>query len=164
MSPKILAGLSKSCLAATFAVMALGAASLPAAAASKIGVLECDVEGGMGLIFSSQKQLFCTFNPDNGPPEHYTGSIRKFGLDIGVTAKTVIIWGVLAEHSGYPAGVLAGHYGGVSAEASVGVGAGANALIGGSGSSVILQPVSVQGQTGLNLAVGVTSLDLEAAR
>jgi hypothetical protein len=161
---KFLGTKSKFIAATVIAGATLTAGGLPAAAATKLGVLECDVQAGVGWIFTSQKSMFCTFSPEHGRPEHYTGVIRKFGLDIGVTAKTVIVWGVVAEQSGYPAGALAGHYGGVSAEASIVFGAGANALVGGSNRSIALQPLSVQGQAGINLALGVTALDLYAAR
>lgn len=133
----------------------------PASAALvKVGLLTCTIEGGVGLIIASSKALTCTYDPDNGPPELYGGRIRKFGLDIGVTGRATVLWVVLASTRGLPAGALAGNYGGVSAEASVVVGAGANALIGGNDRSVVLQPLSVQGQTGLNLAAGITSLEL----
>jgi Protein of unknown function (DUF992) len=57
-------------------------------------------------------------------------------------------------------GQLAGRYVGASGDVSLGVGAGANALIGGSRRSVMLQPVSLVSQVGVNLAVGVAGLTL----
>lgn len=161
MIPKILARKAKLAATAVIAagLMAFGATT-PAAAAYKLGVLQCDVAGGVGFIIGSQKSMSCTFTPNAGPPEVYTGTIRKFGLDVGVTAKTVIVWAVFAATQGYAPGSLAGSYGGASAEASLIVGAGANALVGGSNDSIALQPLSVQGQVGVNLAVGVTSLEL----
>jgi hypothetical protein len=158
---KTLAKTAKILSAATVAAgMMAAVASTPAAAATKIGVLQCDVAGGVGFIIGSQKSMTCAFTPDAGPVERYTGTVTKFGLDIGVTAKTVIVWAVLATGPGYQPRQLAGGYGGVSAEASVVVGAGANALIGGNNNSIVLQPLSVQGQAGVNLAVGVTSFQL----
>lgn len=133
----------------------------PASAALvKVGLLTCTVEAGVGLIVASSKALTCTYQPDNAPPELYGGRIRKFGLDVGFTGRATVLWVVLASQRGLPVGALAGNYGGVSAEASLVLGAGANALIGGNDRSVVLQPLSVQGQTGLNLAAGVTSLEL----
>jgi len=115
------------------------------------------------MILGSSKGLSCSFKPDFRGPEFYGGKIDKFGLDIGVTGETVIVWAVLAAGRGdYPVGALAGTYVGASAEASVLVGAGANVLVGGSNRSFALQPLSVQGQTGLDLAIGVSSLDLWA--
>ncbi len=100
---------------------------------------------------------------DGGPRELYTGSITKFGLDIGATSGGVMVWAVFAP-STRQFGALAGHYAGATAEATVGAGIGANALIGGSDRTVTLQPLSIQGQTGLNLAAGVASIDLRPAR
>ncbi len=126
------------------------------------GVLRCDVAGGTGFIFGSTKQLACTFKTGNRV-ERYNGTIRKWGVDIGATADSVIVWGVLAPTKDIPPDTLRGSYTGVSAEATVGVGVGANALIGGNNESIVLQPVSVQAQSGLNIAAGITSIELVAA-
>ncbi len=88
------------------------------------------------------------------------GSIDKYGLDLGFTGSSYIVWTVLAPSLDIPSGALAGNYGGVSAEATVGLGVGTNALLGGSENSIALQPVSVQAQQGLNVAVGVSALSL----
>lgn len=150
------------------AAAAIGAvaAFAPAAQAAHVeaGVLNCTVYGGAGLIFGSTKDLECTFQGASGGAEHYRGTITKFGLDLGFTSKSKIIWTVLAPSADLPSGALAGNYGGVSAEATVGLGVGANALVGGSNDTVALQPVSVQGQQGLNLAVGISQLQLRAKR
>ncbi|HYM34662.1 MAG TPA: DUF992 domain-containing protein [Steroidobacteraceae bacterium] len=136
----------------------------PAPQRVKVGTLNCDISAGIGLIIASQKQVTCMFTPSEPlPREVYYGSINKFGLDIGATAGGEMAWAVYAPTT-RSVGALAGHYGGASAEATVGLGAGANVLIGGSNRTVTLQPVSVQGQAGLNLAVGVASLDLHRAR
>jgi hypothetical protein len=128
----------------------------------KAGTLVCDVSGGIGMIIASNKAVQCQFNPDMpGPPEIYYGSISKFGLDIGATSGGQMVWAVYAPSSrGF--GALAGAYSGATAEATIAVGLGANALIGGSNRTVALQPLSVTGQTGLNLAAGVASLELRA--
>ena len=130
---------------------------------AKVGSLDCDISGGIGFIITSKKSLRCTFmaaNP-NVRPEFYTGSISKFGLDIGATTGGRMIWAVYAATEGYRRGALAGSYGGASAEATLGAGLGANVLVGGSQRSFALQPLSIQGQGGLNLAVGVTGLVLQ---
>ncbi|WP_395661907.1 DUF992 domain-containing protein [Aestuariivirga sp.] len=148
------------------ALIALGLAASPALAASKgvkIGVLTCDVAGGVGMIIGSSKAVDCSFEGTIGKREHYKGSIDKLGLDIGVTGKGVMAWAVFAPGK-LKAGALAGHYVGASAEASVAVGLGANVLVGGSDKSIALQPLSVQAQTGLNLAAGVASLRLKKAK
>jgi hypothetical protein len=98
-----------------------------------------------------------------GPREVYVGSISKFGLDLGATSGGQMVWAVYAPSSRRH-GALAGHYGGASAEATVGAGVGANVLVGGSNRTVTLQPLSVQGQEGLNVAAGVAELELRPAR
>jgi hypothetical protein len=131
---------------------------------AKVGTLTCDISAGLGLIVASQKQVACMFTPSEpGPREVYYGTINKFGLDIGGTVGGEMAWAVYAPTT-RQFGALAGHYAGASAEATVGLGAGANALIGGSSRTITLQPISIQGQAGLNLAVGVASLDLHRAR
>jgi hypothetical protein len=127
----------------------------------RLGALSCDVSGGIGLIITSKKALRCIFTPEGGGTmEPYTGSIEKFGLDIGATTGGQMIWVVYAPTRGGAPFALAGRYAGASAEASVGAGGGANALIGGSNRTITLQPLSVQAQQGLNLAVGVAALTL----
>jgi hypothetical protein len=131
---------------------------------TKVGTLSCDVSGGIGLIITSKKELTCMFTPSQpGPREVYVGSISKFGLDLGATAGGEMVWAVYAP-STRRFGALAGNYGGATAEATVGAGLGANVLVGGSNRTVALQPISVQGQAGLNVAAGVAELRLRPAR
>jgi hypothetical protein len=125
------------------------------------GTLTCKGGPNVGLVVGSQQKLDCKFNPaGKGREREFKGTITKVGLDIGYKAESVIIWTVLGSSDKVPSKVLVGNYGGVSAEVSVALGVGANALVGGSDKSIVLQPLSVQGQTGLNLAVGVTGLTL----
>jgi len=139
-------------------VTALGAAT--AQQSVKVGTLVCDVSGGIGLIIGSQKGVQCLFNPNQpGPPEAYVGTISKLGLDIGGTTAGQMVWAVYAPTSRV-FGALAGIYTGATAEATVAVGLGANVLVGGSNRTIALQPLSVTGQTGLNLAAGVAQLSL----
>jgi len=127
----------------------------------KAGVLTCNVASGFGFIFGSSKSVNCTFAPaGGGPPQHYVGSIDKFGVDIGYTSGGVLVWTVLAPTTNPAPGSLAGGYGGATASATAGVGVGANVLVGGSGNTVSLQPVSIEGNTGLNVAAGVAALTL----
>ena len=116
------------------------------------------------MIIASQREMVCTFRNSIGEQEFYTGVIRRFGLDIGVTGPSELVWGVFAPSGQIVRGALAGNYAGVGAEATVGAGLGANVLIGGSNRSVALQPLSLSGQTGLDVAAGVTSLELRSAR
>ncbi len=133
------------------------------AAGIEVGTLNCTVEGGIGFIVGSSKGVKCVFSPaGQGPRQSYTGSIGKLGVDIGFTNKSKIIWTVLAATSDVPHGALAGTYVGASAEATAGVGVGANALVGGLSDSFTLQPLSIQGQTGLNVAGGLARLTLRA--
>ena len=148
---------------AAMVVGTVGAGPTSAATGVKIGALSCTINAGVGLIIGSRKSIGCTFKPTGGAGvEKYSGSITKLGLDIGVTAKSYVAWAVFAPGKVKP-GSLAGNYGGGSAEATLGLGLGANVLIGGSKKSVALQPISVQGQAGLNLAVGIAGLSLKYA-
>lgn len=152
-----------------FSVVALAGVliiPLPATAQSsfQVGTLGCDVSRGVGMIIMEKQTLSCTFKQDaGGAVDLYTGSIDQFGVAIGETAAGHLIWGVLAASKGLPPGALAGSYGGVGANASLGVGGGANVLVGGTGRSFSLQPISVEGQTGVNIAGGVTTLTLKRA-
>jgi len=148
---------------AGLAVVALAAAAPARAAHVQVGVLTCTVYGGPGFVFGSSKDLDCTLS---GPHirDHYYGSIDKFGIDLGFTARSKIVWAVFAPTDDIGPGALAGNYGGVSAEATVGLGVGANALLGGSHNSIALQPLSVQAQEGLNIAVGISELRLRQDR
>lgn len=131
----------------------------------EVGSLDCAIDAGTGFIFGSSKDLRCTFTPANAEflPESYFGNVSKFGLDIGSTKETRMQWLVLASSSNiYAPGALGGDYVGASAEVTAGVGAGANLLVGGSGTNFTLQPVSVQTQTGLNIAVGVSQFQLRS--
>jgi hypothetical protein len=130
----------------------------------QVGVLACNVSPGVGLVVGSQRSLSCRFDRTNGRDENYSGSITRLGLDIGFTGEGRMIWAVFAPSQGIQPGALAGDYVGASAEASAGLGLGANALVGGFERSLGLQPVSVQGQTGVNLALGVAGLNLQPAR
>lgn len=130
---------------------------------ANVGSLTCNVAGGMGFVFGSSKELNCLFTRTDGIAERYTGSIKKFGIDIGFTKEAQIVWLVFAPGS-IASGALAGSYGGATASATVGVGAGANVLLGGSTQQITLQPVSVEGSMGLNVAAGIGAVDLQYAR
>ena len=126
----------------------------------KVGVLSCEVDGGAGFIIGSSKGVDCVYEPASGArPEHYSGSIGKLGVDIGVTGPDRVGVGRICARQGRQ-GRLKGSYTGASAEATVLVGLGANVLVGGFKKGINLQPISVQGQTGLNIAAGVASLKL----
>jgi hypothetical protein len=146
--------------AAGLALVASAPAQAQDGSGVRAGVLTCNVASGFGLIFGSSKEVNCVFSRGGHDVAHYQGHIDKFGVDIGYTAGGVLVWGVIAPTVGIPAGSLDGTYGGVTASATAGVGAGANLLVGGSDRSVSLQPLSVEGNTGLNIAGGVAGLSL----
>jgi hypothetical protein len=154
--------LHRSILGAVAAAGLALVASAPAHAQSgiRVGVLTCNVASGWGLVFGSSKEVNCTFSRDGRDLAHYQGHIDKFGVDLGYTAGGVMVWAVFAPTSGPPPGSLDGTYGGVTASATAGVGVGANLLIGGSDRSISLQPLSVEGNTGLNVAGGIAGLRL----
>ncbi|MHB2169106.1 DUF992 domain-containing protein [Alsobacter sp. R-9] len=138
-----------------------GAAS--AQTSVRVGTLTCDVSRGVGLFVVQKQTLTCQFKPDNGStPDAYTGKIVEYGVAIGEVGSGHLIWGVIAPAQGIPKGALAGTYAGVGAQASAGAGAGVNVLVGGTGRAFSLQPLSVEGQTGVNIAGGITTVTLEA--
>ncbi|MFO1185122.1 MAG: DUF992 domain-containing protein [Bauldia sp.] len=129
----------------------------------KLGLLECNVAPSVGLIIGSSKAMDCRFTNTGNRVEFYGGSIDRLGIDIGFTTQQLVAWAVFAPVTvGYSPGALAGGYAGVSAEATLGLGLGANVLVGGFGRSFVLQPLSVQAQTGANIAAGVTGVTLVA--
>ena len=128
-----------------------------------VGSLSCNVAGGIGFVFGSSKALNCIFTRTDGLGEHYEGEIKRFGIDIGYTKDAQIVWLVFAPGN-ISSGSLAGSYGGVAVQGTVGVGAGANILVGGSNKQISLQPVSVEGSGGANVAGGVAEISLKAAR
>ena len=150
--------------AITAAALATGGAANAAPAGIKVGTLTCDVAAGAGFIFGSTKDLTCTYQPTKARVEYYTGTISKWGVDIGYTGKGKLIWAVFAPTSDVRPGAIEGEYAGATAQATVAVGVGANALIGGLDKSIALQPVSVSGSTGLNVAAGIGQISLKHRR
>ena len=126
----------------------------------KIGMLTCEVGGGLGYVIGSAKSVDCVFASNRGERDSYSGVIRKMGVDLGFTTQGRIVWAVFAPTAGYHQGSLGGLYQGATAEATVGVGIGTNVLIGGTSGSIHLQTVSISGQIGLNLAATGTSVTL----
>jgi hypothetical protein len=127
----------------------------------KVGTLSCNVAGGMGFVFGSTKNLTCSYEPTKAMMEYYAGTISKWGVDIGYTGKGKLVWAVFAPSSDVRPGAIEGEYVGASVQANIGVGLGANVLVGGFDKSIALQPVSVEGSTGLNVAAGIGSIRLK---
>jgi hypothetical protein len=150
-----------SLLKVTLAIAAMSAlvSTADARTGVKIGSLSCKIQGGVGAIITSTKTMACTLHKLNGHKERYTGVIRKFGVDVGVTGKAKMVWLVFAPGR-VNRGALRGTYVGAAANASAIIGGGANVLLGGFNRSISLQPVSLQVQTGINIAAGVGTLEL----
>ena len=155
-------------LAKTFIAFALlgtpFAAQAQPAPHYQAGVLQCQGGQNVGFVVGSVTSFECVFQSAGRRPEPYIANVRRVGLDIGVTEQTQFAWAVTAPDVRVPRGALAGSYGGIGATASVGVGFGGNFLVGGPGNAYGLQPVSVQGQTGLNVAAGIAAIDLQPVR
>jgi hypothetical protein len=153
---------SAAALAATVALSTIFAGPVAAQGGVQVGTLTCNSSGAWGFIFGSTRNLACTFAGLNHV-EYYRGQISKFGVDIGYTHGGVLIWTVIAPTANLQPGDLAGSYGGATASATIGVGVGANALIGGSNNTFALQPLSIETNRGLNIAAGVAALTLVPA-
>jgi hypothetical protein len=152
---------NRSIMAIMVALGALWVFSSSAQAQTKIGTLTCNISPSVGFIIGSQQRMACRFQPDGPfPPERYLGVLGRIGLDIGITAGGVMAWGVFAPTTGPLNGALAGKYAGASGAIGVGVGVGANVLYGGSRRTFTLQPLSLEGSVGVNLALGVAGLTL----
>ena len=130
----------------------------------QVGVLECRGAASIGFVVGSVTNLGCVLRVEGLPEDRYIATIRKVGLDLGITEETALAWGVFAPTARLGPGDLAGDYAGAQGSASIGVGAGGNVLIGGSNNTIALQPLSLQGQVGLNLAAGLESLELRPGR
>ncbi len=161
-------------LAKTLATVALAAAVLAPAVASadtgpagkqpggvQAGFLTCNVASGWGFVIGSSRDLKCVWEPEKGVQYNYKGTVGQFGVDIGYHRSSVLLWTVVAATSDKGAKSLEGNYGGVTAQAAAGVGAGISALVGGFDKSVTLQPLAISGETGLNAAAGIQTITLK---
>ena len=156
--------ISKLAAAAAFATVATTAMAQQAPARVEVGVLECRGSTS-SFVVGSVTELGCMFRPSGGgPAEPYRATLRRAGVDLGFNQQVVVAWAVWAPSRGSPSYNLSGNYGGAAASATFGVGLGASALVGGSGSTIALQPLSGQAQTGLSVAAGVAGLELRAGR
>jgi hypothetical protein len=143
------------------AMVAVGTPAAQTQGYTRTGVLRCDLKPTIGLVLGSRQRMTCRFQSErSGMRETYSGTITRLGIDLGFTAGGVMSWAVLTQTAGTGRGALAGTFVGASGDIAFGLGVGANALVGGSNRSVVLQPVSVSGQVGVNLALGVAGLRL----
>jgi hypothetical protein len=154
-----------------FTTLTIAIASLvvPIASANALppvraGVLQCQGGQNVGFVVGSVTSLECVFQSEGRRPEPYIATVRRYGVDLGFTDQTRFSWAVNAPSASIGRGDLAGNYGGVGANASVGVGFGGNFLVGGPANSYALQPISLQGQTGLNVAAGIADIELQPYR
>ncbi|MFH3478074.1 MULTISPECIES: DUF992 domain-containing protein [unclassified Xanthobacter] len=145
---------------AAAALFALSA--LPASAQSRVqvGQLKCTLAPNVSFILGSVRDMSCTFKPRHGKVRTYEGTIRRLGLDIGVSGSSVLVWSVFAPSSSIRPETLRGSYVGASANAAIGAGLGANALVGGNNNTIALQPLSVEAQTGINVGLTVSDMTL----
>lgn len=149
------------CALALAALMAFQSPGLAQDAKLVAGTLTCEGQGTVGLIVGSKEDLRCKYAPAGGGASHqFAGKTTRIGLDVGVRGKSVMIWTVLGSTTQLPSERIGGTYAGVSADVAAGIGAGANVLVGGNKNSVALQPLSVKGETGINIAIGVSQLTL----
>jgi Protein of unknown function (DUF992) len=130
----------------------------------QVGILECRGGASIGFIVGSVTNLGCVLRVEGMPEDRYVATIRKVGVDVGITQESALAWGVYAPVARLGPGDLSGNYAGAQGSAAVGVGVGGNALVGGSNNSIALQPVSVQGPVGLSVAAGLESLELRPGR
>ena len=149
-------------------LVCLGLLTAPVVAQSRsawtqVGMLSCRLNPSIGFIIAGHQTMECRFTQDRFPPQAYEGALNTVGLDIGITAGGVLGWAVLAPTAGAPAGALAGEYVGASGDIGVGLGVGANVLVGGSGRTFALQPVSLEGSVALNVTLGISALKLRPA-
>jgi Protein of unknown function (DUF992) len=156
----ILAGVAVTLLVASFS----GAYAQAPLNRVQVGVLECRGGASIGFIVGSVTNLGCVLRVEGMPEDRYVATIRKVGIDIGITEESALAWGVYAPVARLGIGDLSGNYAGAQGSATVGVGAGGNVLVGGSNNSIALQPLSLQGQVGLNVAAGLESLELRPGR
>ena len=155
-----LAGIAATMLVASFA----GANAQQPIQRVQVGILECRGAASVGFVVGSVTNLGCVLRADGMPEDRYVATIRKVGLDLGITQETALAWGVYAPVARLGPGDLSGDYVGAQGSASVGVGLGGNVLVGGSANSIALQPLSLQGHVGLNVAAGLESLELRPGR
>ena len=156
----ILAGAAIATLAASLA----GAPAQQPMQRVQIGVLECRGGASVGFIVGSVTNLGCVLRADGMPDDRYVATIRKVGVDLGITQESALAWGVFAPVARLGPGDLTGDYAGAQGSATLGVGAGGNVLVGGSNNSIALQPLSLQGQVGVSIAAGLESLELRPGR
>jgi hypothetical protein len=148
------------------AMLSAGCIAAPAQAATEVGTLACQGSPTVGLVVGSVQRFRCIFQPSRAgaAAQPYRARAAKVGLDLGITAGSRMVWSVVAPTNEIKPGALAGRYIGASGSIALGLGVGANALVGGFRNSIALQPISVEAQAGLRLALGAEGFRLEYGR
>ena len=149
-------------LSAMAALTALALSSIPVSAQQQVqaGMLECRGGESISFIVGSVSEFNCIYRPNFGPVQAYRAKLTRAGIDVGVTAVSGLAWGVFAPTQQIGLGDLSGNYGGATAGGAFVVGAGAHVMYGGSNNSFALQPLSIEGQVGINVYAGVAGLEL----
>lgn len=173
MSNRLAAALAAACMALAAPALAADAGhpdvtiqkgSYAPVSGLQVGTLRCQSPGGIGYVVGSRREMSCEYRPTAGRNaiDLYVGRFDKAGVDLGATGASVMAWAVIAHSRDLGPGDLAGKYRGASASVAALIGGGANVLVGGSDITVSLQPLSVEGQTGLSIAAGLSQLTLDA--
>ena len=149
---------------ATLATSIVGASAQQPIQRVQVGILECRGGASVGFVVGSVTNLGCVLRAEGMPEDRYIATIRKVGLDLGITQESALAWGVYAPVARLGPGDLSGNYAGAQGSATLGVGVGGNVLVGGSANAIALQPLSVQGQVGVAIAAGLESLELRPGR
>ncbi len=136
-----------------------------ALADAQLGSMICTRISGTGynLLIHSKTQVRCTFKGRVDAEQWYLGETGvALGVDLKWNKEETILFGILSTTVKFvPEGdFLSGRYGGVKADAALGVGAGAAVLVGGSRDTIALQP-AVEGSTGVGVSAGLSYLNLE---
>src|SRR5260370_1561381 len=86
----------------------------------QVGVLECRGGASVGFIVGSVTNLGCVLRVDGMPEDRYIATIRKVGLDLGITHESALAWGLFAPVARLGPGDLAGDYAGAQGSATLG--------------------------------------------
>ncbi len=143
-------------------LMTILAPAVASAQDARVGVLQCHLSGGAGMILAENQALDCVYKDDaGGPASHYIGRLTNVGANIGISGPGELIWGVVAATKSIGPGALAGDYVGAQGSVAVGAGVGGAVLVGGSNNTISLQPISVSVGTGLNVSAGLGNVSLQ---
>jgi hypothetical protein len=156
------------------AALAIGAAALAGgaqaaagpnpAAPAEAGTLNCTLDTNVGLVLGSVRKVDCQFERYDRRGrmvrEGYVGLLKRAGLDLGIAGPQNVTFKVTTAGGRAQRGMLAGTFGGASAEATFIVGPGTRAMFGEDGDRIMLDPVAQSEQVGMRLGVGATEMEL----